>query len=167
MYSKKNLITFAVIGALGTLCHFGFEFFGKSYAGALIFPVNESVWEHMKLIFYPSAVFFLIEYIIFKPDSGGYWPSSLFGIYYGMLVIAVIYYTVSGIVGRNIDFVNILSYYIGVAAMLKKRNLLMKHPVYGSESVKAIAAALAVITVLLFSVWSFNPPSLGIFISPV
>lgn len=121
----------------------------------------------MKLIFYPSAVFFLIEYIIFKPDSGGYWPSSLFGIYYGMLVIAVIYYTVSGIVGRNIDFVNILSYYIGVAAMLKKRNLLMKHPVYGSESVKAIAAALAVITVLLFSVWSFNPPSLGIFISPV
>lgn len=167
MYSKRKLIAFIVIGVLGTLSHFGCDIFDCGLPYALIFPVNESVWEHLKLVFYPSAVYFLFEYIISKPESGGFWPSSLFGIYYGMLKIIIIYYTVSGIFGRNIDFVNILSYYIGVAAILKKRSRLIKHGIYGSESLKAIALAFTVITVLLFSVWSFNPPGLGIFVSPV
>ena len=50
-YSK---ITFCILTLiLGTLLHFLYEWTGYNYLVGFISPVNESTWEHLKLLFFP------------------------------------------------------------------------------------------------------------------
>ena len=51
MTLKRNLIAFLVISILGTIGHFLFEWTGENAIVGLFFPVNESTWEHLKLLF--------------------------------------------------------------------------------------------------------------------
>ena len=38
---------------LGTLWHFAYAISGDAYFVGLIAPVNESVWEHLKIVYLP------------------------------------------------------------------------------------------------------------------
>ena len=66
--------TWEIIGLLwtlaaGNLLHFVYDWTGKSVAAALFSAVNESTWEHMKLLAVPWILFSLVEYIVLR--SGG------------------------------------------------------------------------------------------------
>ena len=74
---KRNLLlwqfgglTFAT--ALGTILHFVFDWTGWAFV-APISAVNESTWEHMKILFFPMLIFALIQYPFFKEESPGVW----------------------------------------------------------------------------------------------
>nr|WP_236945659.1 DUF6512 family protein [Enterocloster clostridioformis] len=45
------------VSLLGTLLHFTYRWSGRNPLIGLIAPVNESVWEHMKLLFFPMLLF--------------------------------------------------------------------------------------------------------------
>lgn len=55
--------------AAGNLLHFVYDWTGSSVAAALFSAVNESTWEHMKLLAVPWILFSLVEYIVLR--SGG------------------------------------------------------------------------------------------------
>ena len=50
---KRYLIAFIVASAAGSALHFFYEMLPNPLT-ALISPVNESVWEHLKLLFWPT-----------------------------------------------------------------------------------------------------------------
>ena len=50
--NKKMLVWFLAAAVLGVLLHFLYEWFPIP-ALALISPVRESIWEHVKLICFP------------------------------------------------------------------------------------------------------------------
>ena len=164
MTAKKNIIAFVIIGVLGTLGHFVYEWSGEVTALGLFFPVNESTWEHLKLLFFPSVIYFAVEYFLLREKPKCYIPACVSGIFIGMLAIVVAYYTYRGVIGKNIDFINILIYFLGLGVTLAVRNLSVKNLKCGN-SVKLPLISVSVMT-LLFVIFSFNPPALGIFISP-
>lgn len=164
MTAKKNIIAFVIIGVLGTLGHFVYEWSGEVTALGLFFPVNESTWEHLKLLFFPSVIYFAVEYFLLREKPKCYIPACVSGIFIGMLAIVVAYYTYRGVIGKNIDFINILIYFLGLGVTLAVRNLSVKNLKCGN-SVKLPLISVFVMT-LLFVIFSFNPPDLGIFISP-
>ena len=47
--------------AAGTLLHFAYEWSGGSAAAAVFAAVNESVWEHMKLLVMPAFLFTAVQ----------------------------------------------------------------------------------------------------------
>lgn len=49
---KRFVIAFVAAALLGTVMHFVYGWFPHPLVG-LIAPVNESVWEHLKLLFWP------------------------------------------------------------------------------------------------------------------
>ena len=62
---KKNsflwgLGGFTFTSVMGTLLHFLYELSGGRLWAAVISGVNESTWEHMKLLFWPLFLFALI-----------------------------------------------------------------------------------------------------------
>lgn len=66
MYRRLNI--FLIIGAVftiitGTLLHFVYEWSGESLFVGIFSPINESVWEHLKLLFFPMSVWILIGYL--------------------------------------------------------------------------------------------------------
>ena len=57
-YTKWGML---LVAFLGILLHFLYEFTGKSMWAGFFSPINESVWEHMKLAFFPLVVYVLYE----------------------------------------------------------------------------------------------------------
>jgi hypothetical protein len=80
MYRRLNI--FLIIGAVftiitGTLLHFVYEWSGESLFVGIFSPINESVWEHLKLLFFPMSVWILIGYFIFGKKFKTYIPSAV------------------------------------------------------------------------------------------
>ena len=107
---------FLFVSALGTLLHFVFECTGGHIAAALFSAVNESVWEHMKLLFYPMFLFAIIERMAWGKAYENFWYIKLMGILRGMILIPVIYYTYTGILGTSYDWFNIAIFFIAAGA---------------------------------------------------
>ena len=57
--NKKMLVWFLAAAVLGVLLHFLYEWFPIP-ALALISPVRESIWEHVKLIYFPLLLVSLV-----------------------------------------------------------------------------------------------------------
>lgn len=163
---KKNIIAFSVIGIVGTLSHFVYEWSGENAFLGLIFPVNESVWEHLKLIFFPALIYFVIEYILLSEKPHNYISAAITGVFCSMLSVVVLYYTASGILGRNIDFINIVIYFIALIITISKRNKIIKSNADFSKLSVILLLSLTATTALLFFICSFVTPKLGIFVPP-
>lgn len=55
---------------VGTLLHFVYDWFGGSF-WAVLGAVNESTWEHLKLVFWPIVLFGFIEYLFYGKKYQG------------------------------------------------------------------------------------------------
>ena len=108
---------FAFTGITGTLLHFLYDWSGKSPFVALFSAVNESIWEHMKLLFVPLLIFALFESRFLKNKYPNFWCGKLFGTLLGLLIIPALYYTYTGAFGVNADWFNITIYFISAAVV--------------------------------------------------
>lgn len=167
MKLKNSIIAFIVIGALGALFHFIYGWTNENYVAGLIFPVNESTWEHLKLIFYPTLIFSAFEYFILKTNPKNYLTATAIGIFFGKLTTVTLFYLYSGVLGFSVDFLNIAIFYISVIVLIKSRNCIIKSDKFQGSTAKIISALYLVFCAILFAFWSNNPPTLGIFTPPI
>lgn len=166
MSAKRNVIAFFIISIIGTLSHFVYEWTGKPYLIGLFFPVNESTWEHLKLLFFPSLIYFAVMYFTLKEKPANYASATAVSLFAGMVSIVVMFYTYQGVLGRNIDFLNILTYFLGVIVTIYLMQRILKTQSFSSGIANIISLFFLPLTAILFIFFSFNPPSLGIFLPP-
>lgn len=167
MSLKKNIIAFFVIGILGTIGHFVYEWSGDNYAVGLFFPVNESTWEHLKLLFFPTVIYSVLEYFLSREKPKNYLQAVVFSTLCGMLWIIILFYTVKGVFGKSPDFINIGIYFISIIIMLCKKTKLIKEEKFELTLFYWIAVTVGILVAILFIFWSYNPPSINLFIPPV
>ena len=105
-----QIMGFAVTSLLGTLFHFLYDLTGSIFVTPFS-SVNESTWEHMKLLFFPMLLFAIIESFFFK-DYKGFWCVKARGILLGITLIPVIFYTYNGAFGKSPDWFNIAIFFI-------------------------------------------------------
>ena len=160
-----QLFGFAVTSLLGTLLHFLYEWLGEAVWIAPISGVNESTWEHMKLLFWPMLLYAIAESFFFR-DRKDFWCVKLRGILLGLVLIPVIFYTYNGVIGKSPDWINIVIFFVSAAiAYLYETRLFGRDRSY-CRSQKLAIAALSTIA-LLFVVFTFATPELGIFQDPL
>ena len=166
---KRSVFTWQILGfiftgVLGTLLHFLFDWTDGSLGAALISAVNESIWEHMKLIFVPMVVFSLIQRKCF-PELPGFWWVKLTGILTALVLIPAVYYTYTGALGIRADWFNIAIFFIAAAAAFRLETALFRRgkacPLPERLAVVLIAAIGAV-----FLLFTFLPPALPLFRDP-
>ena len=102
---------FLFTAVVGTFLHFLFDLTGGSMIAALFSAVNESIWEHLKLLFYPMVAFAVAEYVFWGKDAGSFWCIKLIGVGIGLVLIPVLYYTYTGILGVSVDWLNITIFF--------------------------------------------------------
>ncbi len=166
MNLKKNLIAFFTIGIAGTLGHFIYKWSGYSTILGYIFPVNESTWEHLKLLFFPALIYFVVEYFIMIEKPKNYFPAIALSLIWGMTLIITLFYSVIGVLGFNVDFINIIIYFVGVVATICKKNKILKSEKYRSKNAFVASLLYLATMALLLILFSYNPPNLGIFKNP-
>ncbi len=156
---------FAVVSVLGTLLHFLYEWTGNTLA-ALFSGVNESTWEHMKLLFFPMLLFAVVQSLFIGKEYENFWCIKLKGALLGLFMIPVIFYTLRGIFGNTPDWINIGIFFVsaGIAFIyetkqLKKGSLPCRYSTWSMVIFCVIA--------ILFFIFTFIPPHIPLFQDPV
>ena len=160
-----QLMGFAVTSFLGTILHFLYEWLGEATWISPFSGVNESTWEHMKLLFWPMLLFAVVQSAFFC-DQEGFWCIKLRGILLGLVLIPVIFYTYNGSIGKSPDWLNIAIFFVTAAIAYLYETQLFKREKLHCRSKKGAILALCVIA-LLFFLFTFFPPTLGIFLDPL
>ncbi len=167
MKFKYNILAFLFIGIFGTIGHFLYEFTDNNQIIGFFFPVNESTWEHLKLIFFPTIIYSLVEYNFVKDEIKNYAPAITISTMAGMLGIIIIFYTYIGILGFNVDFINITTYFIGLIIMLIVKNKIIENEKFLKQPFLILSLLLIFVIALLFVIFTYNPPKIALFVSPV
>ena len=160
-----ELFGFAIVSLGGTLLHFLYEWLGESVLIAPFSGVNESTWEHMKLLFWPMLIFALFESIFFR-EYASFWCVKLRGTLIGLALIPLIFYTYNGIIGKSPDLVNIAIFFIAAAVAYIYQSRTLSDPDTVCPSPRLAKIMLTVIAVL-FVVFTFYTPTLAIFKDPL
>lgn len=169
VFSMKNVRSYLLAGFFftaisGTLSHFFFGWSGENPLIGLISPVNESTWEHMKLVFFPVLLwsFFLPQAL--SESTPSLRPSLLLGGILGTFLIPVLFYTYSGSLGYNTAWADIAIFFISVLAVY-----LFSARLQNSETLYKKRTAIYFLTVLLlilFFLFTFLPPDIALFADP-
>ncbi len=167
---KKNLLIWQVAGitftaVLGTLLHFFYEWTNLKIF-APISAVNESTFEHMKLVFVPSFIFAIFQSFFAKKEFRCFWVVKLIGMLSGTLLIPILFYTLSGSFGQLSAITNITIFFVSVIAQYLIELFLFDR-LECKEWLSPLAIGILVSVMILFFVFTFNPPKIPLFLDPV
>lgn len=156
---------FAFTSLIGTLLHFLYDWSNQNIIVSLISGVNESTWEHMKLMYFPLLIFSLIQSIFFK-DYKNFWCVKFCGIVVALLLIPVLFYTYNGAFGKSPDWLNITIFFISAAITFIFETYLFK--THKPRCKRPVIAFLIVCFIgLTFVVFTFLPPKIPLFQDPI
>ena len=163
--SLWQLMGFAITSLGGTILHYLYDLSGQSVFAAPFSGVNESTWEHMKLLFFPMFVFALVQSLFFK-GYDNFWCVKLRGILLGLVLIPVIFYTYNGVFGKSPDWFNITIFFISAAVVYLYETRLFING-YNCILPEKISFVLVCIIGVMFIVFTFATPTLPIFQDPI
>ena len=162
----RNYQIFSVVFTfiLGTLLHFTYELSGENQIVSLFSAVNESTWEHLKLLYFPMLLTILIGCFYMKKEVSIFICSKTIGILIAMAFTLIFFYTYTGILGRNIAIIDITSFFIAVILGEFIAYILM---VNKFKCNNVIAVIVLLILLICFIVFTYFPPHIGIFKDPL
>lgn len=161
--AKWQIGGFVFTSILGTLLHFLYDICGKSIILAPFSAVNESTWEHMKILFIPMFIFAFIENKFIGNRYPDLFSAKLLGILLGLILIPVLFYSYTGIIGKSIDFINISIFFLAAAVVYYVETLLIKNKATLGINPK-IALIIIFLIFLTFAITTFIQPDIPLFI---
>ncbi len=161
-HRRLERIGFVVVCICAMLFHFTYEFSGENYFVGLISAVNESVWEHTKIVYFPFLFYAIIEYFILKPPFKRFFISKTIALAFITVVMISFFYTYSGIIGTEYLIVDIIFTFI-----LSALAFLVSYKVFYSErnleKYIVLFAMLFVGQLLMEILFTPFPPDLPLF----
>jgi len=165
---KKYVLKWEVSGILfvfllGALLHFLFEWSGESSIVGLFAPVNESVWEHFKLGFWPMCLFAAMEYRFLRGHVNNFLTAKAVALYIIPVITALLFYGYTAIIGEEILIVDILIFLVAIViGQLTSYKLMISSPL--PRYTNFIAPLLIILQALILMLFTFYPPHLPIFL---
>ena len=163
--SSLQYTGFIFTSIAGTLLHFAYDWSNQSIFLAPFSAINESIWEHMKLLFFPMFAFALIEYFSIGNEYENFWCVKLIGIALGLILIPTLYYTYTGAFGVMIDFINIAIFFLAAAVAYSVETRLFEQG-YSCRMAPRVAFFRLCLILLAFVVFTFLPPEIPLFAEP-
>ena len=164
----KQLKLWFALGAIfvsitGTLSHFLYSWTGENFFVGLFSPVSESVWEHMKLLFFPMLLFSLFMAGKLKNRYPCVISALCFGILAGTVCIPTLFYAYTFAAGKSIFILDLAIFLFStITAFFLAYQLTL------SCRMQAYTAVLCILVCALFAcfiVFTYHPPSFGMFLS--
>ena len=163
---KSEIIVTIISLILGTLLHFTYQWSGKSLFVASFSAVNESVWEHLKLIFYPMTLMAIIQYFLVKDNVNNYIEANTIGIFSGISFIIISFFTYTGIIGTNFFLLDILIFIISVIFGEWISYRFMIRDDESNLKSKILASIILVFLIICFIVCTYYPPEVNLYRDP-
>ncbi|ADL41620.1 hypothetical protein COB47_0273 [Caldicellulosiruptor obsidiansis OB47] len=160
IYRKRAKITSFVgmifILLISSLLHFGFEFFGRIKWTAIVFAVNESVWEHLKIGFFGGFIFYIIEYIIYGRRFENFIVGKSVALFLIPFLTAIFYFLYTAFLADNL-FLDILTL---VLAIIIAQLVSLKITLSQKKIKKAPFVILIILLLIIFPLFTYFPPKI-------
>ena len=162
-------IGLVVISILSIPLHFTYEWLGKLAVVGMFTPINESIWEHLKLVYWPMLLWWGIGYLIFREKkqlSPIKWlTAATVSVILTMVIIVGWYYTWTSGIGISNTVIDVGSLFIAVPIA----QFVAIH-VYRVVQTRRVYQILSMILWLLFAAmfiyFTFVTPDMPIFALP-
>ncbi len=163
---EKNILNYSVIGYIiivivGTLLHYLYDWTGENLIVGFFSAVNESIWEHMKLLFFPAVAYGFFFSTVLSRQYPCIEPAYFLSVIIATFVIPVLFYVYTGLLGRSYIFFDILIFFIAVLILflltyaLSRSRKLCKYLMLVRRVILALIVA--------FMTFSYLTPKFGIF----
>ena len=165
---KTKLLRFEIIMTIfiiiaGILLHFSYKWSNENQIVGIFSAVNESTWEHLKLVFFPMLITIIIGTLYYKDDYENYLCIKTKGLILSLVSIIILFYTYSGILGNNISAINIAIYIISIIiGQIYSYNKLNDIAICNNK----IAIVVLITLLISFITFTFYTPEIGIFEDP-
>lgn len=149
--------------------HFLYDWLGENAAIGMFAPINESIWEHLKLVFWPLLLWWGIGYLLFRNKKNlsltKWLTAGSVSIFISMIFIVSWYYTWTGGFDIHSSIIDIGSLFIAVPiAQLIGIHI---YRVIESRSIYMISSILFLLAFIgMFIFFSFSTPNFPIFVPP-
>lgn len=162
---RWQIIVTIICLIVGTFLHFTYELSNYNQIVGLFSAVNESVWEHLKLLVFPMTIVSVIGAFAIKKYSKNYWLSQVLGIITAMLFVVIFFYTYTGIIGKNIAILDIGSFVVGIIlGEFVTYKILKSKKEYKAEVPSVL---LLIVIILSFIIFTIYPPIIPLFEDPI
>lgn len=154
-----------VLFLTGAPFHFLYEWSGRTPVIGLIAPVNESVWEHEKLLLFPMLMWWMIGSFMLKKkgyrDCARWFTAALGALLLALFLQPLLYYGYSGALGIEALWVDILLF----GASLLAGQLFGLHLLRFSRPLPCLLLLFLFLALFaLFAWFTFAPPHVPIFL---
>jgi hypothetical protein len=161
---KLEILNSIFIMIVGTILHFTFEWSNGNSVVGCFSAINESTWEHLKLIFFPKLLTTIVGYFYTKSENKNYLCAKTQGILVAISFIIVFFYTYTGIIGTNFAILDISSFFV---AVILGEYVTYKKIMSNSSCNNFISIIILLILCLCFIIFTFYPPHIALFKSPI
>ena len=158
-----EIIVIIICLFLGTLLHFTYQWSGKNLFIASFSAVNESVWEHLKLAFYPMLIMAIVEYFFVKEIANNYIEAKTIGIFGSIAFIVISFFTYTGIIGTNFFLIDILIFIISIIIGEYIAYKLMKRKNESTVQSKVLASVITIFLLCCFIICTYCTPEVNLF----
>ena len=161
---KIEILVTVISIILGTLLHFTYQWSNGNLFVAIFSAVNESTWEHLKLLFFPMLISTIIVFFYKGKVIPNYLCAKVLGIILAMSFVVIFFYTYVGIIGTNFAIVDIGSFFIAVG--------LGQYVAYQKmQSTSSCSNVIPIIILLVlcscFLIFTFFPLHIALFEDPI
>ncbi len=149
----------------GSLFHFLYELSGKNGIVGLFAAVNESVWEHLKMIVLPVVLFWCVYYYAkgrkYSINKDKWFTSALASLLTALILMPMLYYFYTKAFGVELLAVDILILFL----VLMFGQLLGFHFNKYSNGIRwQIAVLIMILIIIMFMAFTYYPPHLHLFL---
>lgn len=161
---KSSLYGIIFTVVLGILLHFTYILSNNNIIFALFSAVNESTWEHLKLIFFPFVIYSIFEYVNIGKYIPNYITAKFLGISFGLISIPILFYSYIILLKKDNFIIDISIFLISVVV-----SYLICIYVYNNKAISfnIISLLLIILIMICFFIFTFYPPHLPLFLDPV
>ncbi|WEU40158.1 MAG: DUF6512 family protein [Candidatus Odinarchaeum yellowstonii] len=146
--------------------HFAFEFSGGFTLVGVFAAVNESVYEHLKLGFWPAVFFIPLEYSFVKGKVNNFMLAKTAAALIIPASIIGIFYLYSTILGGDLLILDLATFIIAVIIGQVAGYKILSYRMF-SKRVERGAVIVLIVFMVVFPLLTFYPPEMFIFQDPV
>lgn len=162
-----ELAGFLFVSAAGALLHFVYEWSGGNTLAAAFSAVNESTWEHMKLLFFPMFLFSVVQVIAMGRQYPNFLAVRALSTLTGLVLIPVLFYTYTGVLGRDIMWVDVAIFFLAALAAFALDWRLLRRGRWNSGWQQVLGLLVLWGLAFLFVYLTFHPPLPALWRDPV
>lgn len=153
---KLKIIDIFIIFVLTFIFHFTYDFLPNSFT-AIFFSVNESIWEHMKLLYTPIVLTIIFDFLIAKKYNiklNNLFTSIFISSILSIILYLIIYIPIHNIFGHNPIFAIILLFLIICLSQYISYHILIKE---NYQKLNIISLGLIIIGFVIFGYLTYKP----------